>query len=277
MGGCTIRVEDRSVKIYSLGQRVGPRTPYELISIEQQWTDDELPHLYRTEARAGQLSPETASHLRNYWARGPRSQDGSHWPQLSVQLLQTCRQIHWEAALVPFHDNTLIIRPAGGGSALEPCTSRLFLDKLNPAQRTAIHKLGLITAWPGGAPLTKGFAALCPNVADLTAFVVCLSYHEGRSTAELLEHLEALRRWPICRARTIICPGYGVSTGQLLPLVRPVLMKLVLGTAEAVDVALRRSLEDYEKELAEAREAKEDVERAKRKQVVMARNLRPRK
>jgi len=65
--------------------------------------------------------------------------------------------------------------------------------------------------------------------------------------------------------------------GQMLPAVSSVLMMSVLGTAEAVDVVLTRSWEDYEKELGEANEAAENAKRARREKVVLVRNLRPRK
>jgi len=76
---------------------------------------------------------------------------------------------------VPFHHNTVIIRP-GGGDSITPGPHKLFLDKLNPAQRAAIHKLGFIVGHPSDTPLAKSFTAPCPNVSDLTAFVVTLSY-----------------------------------------------------------------------------------------------------
>lgn len=57
--------------------------------------------------------------------------------RLSLSLLKSCRQIHKEAALLPFIHNTFTCT---GDQGLE-----VFIDKLFPVQRRALHRLIVIS------------------------------------------------------------------------------------------------------------------------------------
>ena len=112
---------------------------------------------------------ETGTEIDDCWARhefcNPHSEDAT--PTYSLPLLQTCSQVHNEAALVPFRENTFTF-----GSKLAFAT---FLKQLMPTQQRAIVSITLLdfdnASWLYRGTTTLLAAKALKGLRYLRAFV----------------------------------------------------------------------------------------------------------
>lgn len=83
--------------------------------------------------------------------------------QLATNILQVCREIHAEAALIPFQDNTFSFSEMG---AVEP-----FLREIVPAQARAIQAITLVSGYDDGTDNSKLIENKLMGLKRLTCFV----------------------------------------------------------------------------------------------------------
>lgn len=194
-------------------------------------------------------------------------------------LLQTCRQVHWKAALIPFHSNRFVL------DVSEPAHYRFFLDRLMPAQRAAIRSLRLIFNDSYHA-LTKDFALSMPKVTKLAISMPGDVNHYDIRTKSQWEMVCNLQIWPLKMVSVIACPGEHISKSEVRPprsdgeirelaaLAKEIERKLLLTWDED---AFRRGLKVKREARANREGQVADARMEERKEVVKSRGLRPRK
>ncbi|KAK4542647.1 hypothetical protein LTR36_006219 [Oleoguttula mirabilis] len=132
--------------------------------------------------------------------------------KLQLSVLQACRAIHKEAALMPYQDNSFSFAIPGG--------FELLLKTLVPAQARAIRSIVVNDMRDGG----KAFAMLVQNklhgLKHITVFVAFLprssarSFYDAKATGDIpycSQGLVAFARLPLASA-TIA--AYNYRTGQ---------------------------------------------------------------
>ncbi|KAI7482380.1 hypothetical protein KC351_g5783 [Hortaea werneckii] len=130
------------------------------------------PELEAIHLRKGEQTPYHVRHLRCFEPPDQQSSNPCDQPQALVSILRVCRQIHDEAALIPFIANFFSF-------ARFTSLSR-FLDRLVPAQAHAIQRLAWLehSNWSSHWSQTAG-TALRRRVPSLSQVVVFVEFRQA--------------------------------------------------------------------------------------------------
>lgn len=146
------------------------------------------------------LTPEAASRF----AIGHSFIHGDASDRLALAFLQTSKQAHCEAALVPFTHNSFVLYHDWFGPSLE---TKDFLSKTMPAQRRAIRdvqfRFNQGIPWRRGG-LSASFASQFPNMTELSVVLPCKKY--VFNVPRLLKYLDKVKPWPLKTVRVLLPP-----------------------------------------------------------------------
>ncbi|RMY68018.1 hypothetical protein D0863_07392 [Hortaea werneckii] len=166
--------------------------------------------------REGEQNPYHVRHFRCFEPQDPQSNNPCDQPQALVSVLRVCRQIHDEAALIPFIANFFSF-------ARFTSLSR-FLDRLVPAQAHAIERLAWLehSNWSSHWNHAAG-VALRRRLPSLSQGVVFVEFRQasielflrnghtrGVRAADLSDFLRGLAGG--CLAKANVAPLYHSSS-----------------------------------------------------------------
>lgn len=173
------------------------------------------PELEALRLREGEQNPYHVRHFRCFESPDQQSSNPRDQPQALVSVLRVCRQIHDEAALIPFVANFFSF-------ARFTSLSR-FLDRLLPAQAHAIQRLAWLehSNWSSHWNHAAGMA-LRRRVPSLSQVVVFVEFWQasvelflrnghtrGVRAADLSEFLRGLAGGSLAKAN--VAPLYNTS------------------------------------------------------------------
>lgn len=162
-------------------------------------------------------------------------------PDLCLPLLQTCRLVHWEAALISFSSNRFVLK------ASSPANYQPFLDRLMPAQRAAIRSLRLVFNDFHHAP-PQSFGLALPKTTDLAVSIPGDFNSFMTNVYSPWELVEKLHRWPLDRVSVIACPGNFIAESEVRP---PRSADHIRGLAALAKEVERRLLRDWDEEASQ--------------------------
>ena len=174
------------------------------------------PELEAVRLREGEQNPYHARHFRCFEPPDQQSSDLYDPPQALVSVLRVCRQIHEEAALIPFIANFFSF-------ARFTSLSR-FLDRVAPAQAHAIQRLAWLehSNWSSHWNHAAG-VALRRRLPSLSQVVVFVEFRQasvelflrnghtrGVRAADLSEFLRGLAGGSLAKGN--VAPLYNTSS-----------------------------------------------------------------